>query len=144
MPFTNVSLFFFRLKYPKKIQKPKYMGGKTSLKAPQGHIIHVCKISGSNSQKRRGHGHLKEFGVLRFNQPVVRDEVHHSVLCLLDVPRRALLFRLRRGRPRPCSRRLAARGAVFVFLSKYRTCQFVRVESYQSHMCHARKRVVKK
>ena len=31
----------------------------------------MCKNSGSNSQKRRGHRHLKEFGVLCLNQPVV-------------------------------------------------------------------------
>ena len=28
---------------------------KHSQRARQGHIKHVCKISGSNSQKRRGH-----------------------------------------------------------------------------------------
>ena len=46
-------------KYLQKIQKPKYLAKKTkrkkkkkSLKARQGHIKHVCKISGSNSQKR--------------------------------------------------------------------------------------------
>ena len=41
---------------------------------------------------------------------VARDEVHHSVCCLLVVPRPA---RLSRGRPRPCSRRLPAKSAVF-------------------------------
>ena len=43
---------------------------------------------------------------------VARDEVHHSVCCLLVVPRPA---RLSRGRPRPCSRRLPAKSAVFFF-----------------------------
>ena len=43
-----------------------------SLKARQGHTKYVCKISGSNSKKRRGHWHLNEFGVLRLNQPVYR------------------------------------------------------------------------
>ena len=58
-----------------EIQKPKYLMKKTkqknSLKARQGRIEHVCKLSGSNSQKRRGHWRLKEFGVLRLNQAVV-------------------------------------------------------------------------
>ena len=40
------------------------------MKARQGHTKNVCKISGSNSQKRRGHWHLKEFRVLCLNQPV--------------------------------------------------------------------------
>ena len=52
----------------KQKQKPK----KQSLKARQGHIEHVCKISGSNSQKRRGHWYLKEFGVLCLNQPLFK------------------------------------------------------------------------
>ena len=43
----------------------------TALKARQGHIKHVCKISGSDSQKRRGHWRLKEFGVLCLNQPIL-------------------------------------------------------------------------
>ena len=60
-----------------KIRKTQISGEKTkknkkkSLKARQGHIKHVCKISGSsNSQKRRGHWRLKEFGSLCLNQPV--------------------------------------------------------------------------
>ena len=48
-----------------------------SLKARQGHIKHVYNISGSNSQKRRGHWHLKEFGFLCLNQPVV-DILYHD------------------------------------------------------------------
>ena len=43
---------------------------KTFVKAGQGHIKHVCKNSGSISQKRRGHWTLKEFGVLCLNEPV--------------------------------------------------------------------------
>ena len=49
---------------------------------------------------------------------LARDEVHHSVWCLLDVPHLARLSRLCRGRPRPCSCRFPARGAVLVFLVK--------------------------
>ena len=45
---------------------------------------------------------------------IARDEVHHSVCCLLVVCHLARLSRLCRGRPRPCSRRLSATGAVFV------------------------------
>ena len=45
---------------------------KAFVKARQGHIKHVCKISGSNSQKRRGHWYLKEFGVLCLNQPLFK------------------------------------------------------------------------
>ena len=59
-----------------KIQKNRYLA-KTkrkekpdSQKARQGHIKHVCKISGSISQIRRGHRTLKEIGVLCLNQPV--------------------------------------------------------------------------
>ena len=42
------------------LKGPHIFGGKKkrkthSTKALQGHIKHVCKISGSNSQKRRGH-----------------------------------------------------------------------------------------
>ena len=50
-----------------KKQKQKQ---KHSLKARQGRTKHVCKISGSNSQKRRGHERLKDFWVLCLNQPV--------------------------------------------------------------------------
>ena len=65
---------------------------------------------------------------------VARDEVHHSVCCLLVVPRPA---RLSRGRPRPCSRRLPAKSAVFFFFFSLRNtcsdlkCGFVRVDTYQ-------------
>ena len=63
----------------KKIRKQKYLAEKKTIakkrkkhsqKTRQGHIKHVRKISGSISQKRRGHWTLKEFGVLCFNQPV--------------------------------------------------------------------------
>ena len=64
-----------RPKHPQKIQKPKYLTKKTknsnSLKVRQGHTNHVCTISGSNSQKRCGHWHLKEFWVSCLNQRVV-------------------------------------------------------------------------
>ena len=61
-----------RPKYPPKIQNPKYLTGtQKPLKARQGHTKHVRNLSESNSQKRRGHWHLKEFRVLRFNQPFV-------------------------------------------------------------------------
>ena len=33
------------------------------------HYEHVCKSSGSTSQKRRGHWTLKEFGAVSLNQP---------------------------------------------------------------------------
>ena len=49
---------------PPKIQKPKYLRKKKkkySEKARQGHLEHACKISGSISQKRRGHWTLNEF-----------------------------------------------------------------------------------
>ena len=66
--------------------------------------------------------------VLSRKRPIIgRDEVHHSVWCLLDVLLLALLFQLCRGRPRPCSRRLPARGAVFVFWSKYLEFIFARI-----------------
>ena len=57
---------------PQKCKNPNNWRKKTqntkphSLKARQGHIKHVCKISGSNSQKRRGHWPLKEFWGLWF------------------------------------------------------------------------------
>ena len=48
---------------------------------------HACKISGSNSQKRRGHWQLKEFWVLCLNQPVWGDRVETQSIplqvCLL-------------------------------------------------------------
>ena len=46
---------------------------------------------------------------------LARDEVNHSVRCSLDVLHLAPLSRLCRGRPRPCTRRLPAAGAVFFF-----------------------------
>ena len=36
-------------------KKNKTKQKKRPYRARQGHIQHVCKISGSNSQKRRGH-----------------------------------------------------------------------------------------
>ena len=61
-----------------KIQKPKYLAEKTkkqkktySLKARQENNKHVCRITGFNSEKQRGHWRLNEFGVLCLNQPVV-------------------------------------------------------------------------
>ena len=44
--------------------------------------------------------------------------VHHAVCCLLAVPHLARLSRLCRGRARPCSHRLPATGAVFVFFAE--------------------------
>ena len=58
-----------RPKYPEIYKNPNLAKRKQKkkkkhlLKAWQGRIKHVCKISGSNSQKRRGHWTLKEFGV---------------------------------------------------------------------------------
>ena len=46
---------------------------------------------------------------------IPRDEVHHSVCCLLVVSHLARLSRFCRGRPQPCSRRLPARLAAIVF-----------------------------
>ena len=65
---TQISTKIQKAKYPtKKKQETK----KThSLKARRGHAKHVCKIAGSNSQKRRGPWHLKQFWVLFLNQPV--------------------------------------------------------------------------
>ena len=73
-----------RPKYPKKdtktqISQKRYKDpniwrekkNKKTLKARQRHTKQVCKISGYNSQKRRGHCHLKEFGLLCLNQPVL-------------------------------------------------------------------------
>ena len=45
---------------------------------------------------------------------VARDEVHHSVCCLVVVPHLARLSRVCRGWPRPCLRRLS-RGVLFSF-----------------------------
>ena len=78
---------------------------------------------------------------------VARDEVHHSVWCLFDVPHYARLSRLCRGRTRPCSRRLPARGAVFAFFGKNIPSIYsyaYLVDTCQSDMWHTRKRFVKK
>ena len=87
-PFTNWFVFCFfssenvgSLKTqisPKNIKAQISGGKKKSVKDRQGHIKHVCKISGSNSQKRRGHLRRKEFGVLCLNQPVV---ILRLILC---------------------------------------------------------------
>ena len=73
-------LFFFaenvgslKTQISPKNTKTQISDGKSknySLKARQGHLKHVWKTPGSNSRKRRGHWHLKEFGVLCLNQPV--------------------------------------------------------------------------
>ena len=70
--------------------------------------------------------------VLRRANALARDEVHHSVWCLLNVPHHARLSRLCRRRPRPCSRRLPVKGAVFFFSSNFLTCVFVRIGRYQN------------
>ena len=57
-----------RPKYPQKTKKTNIWrkkeneNKKKSFKARQGHTKHMRKISRSNSQKRRGHWHLKELG----------------------------------------------------------------------------------
>ena len=56
---------------------------------------------------------------------------------MLVVPHLARLSRLCRGRPRPCSRRLPATGAVFVFWSKYPKRPFVRIGAWQSRSMYA-------
>ena len=48
---------------------------------------------------------------------LARDQVLHSVWCLLDEPHLARLSRLCRRRPGPCSRCLPAPSLVFVFSS---------------------------
>ena len=53
---------------------------KHSSKAWQEHTKHVCKNSGSNSQKQRGHWHLKEFWVSCLNQPVTQ----YSLVQMVD------------------------------------------------------------
>ena len=53
---------------------------KHSLKARQGHTKPMCKISGSNTQKRRGHWHLKEFWVLRLNNLYMADIISTSMV----------------------------------------------------------------
>ena len=50
-------------------EKTRKAKKKHSLKPRQGHTKHMCKISGSTSQKRRGHWHQNEFGVLGLNRP---------------------------------------------------------------------------
>ena len=63
-----------RPKYPQKNTNPNIWPQKKkeihSLKARQGHIKHVCKFSGSISQKRGGYSTLKEFGDMCLNQLV--------------------------------------------------------------------------
>ena len=54
-----------------QISDEKNKKQKTSIRSRLGRgALNTCKISGSNSQKRRGRWHLKEFGVLCLNQPV--------------------------------------------------------------------------
>ena len=87
-------------------EKNKRTKNPHSLKARQGHTKYVCKISGSNSKKRRGHWHLREFWVLRLNQPVkvliVEITVELRVLtytaksCEYFSPRASFLFVIRR------------------------------------------------
>ena len=43
-------------------------------------------------------------------------------------------LRLCRGRPQPCSWRLPAGGALFVFWSKYPNCMVVRMDTYNYDM----------
>ena len=66
-------------------EKTRKAKKKHSLKPRQGHTKHMCKISGSTSQKRRGHWHLKEFWVLCLNQPVYMPALlwHSSAYLLL-------------------------------------------------------------
>ena len=71
----NVGFLKTQISPPPKKQT-KYLAKKTkkrSSKARQGHMgtLNTCaKFQGLDSQKRRGHWHLKEFGVLCLNQPV--------------------------------------------------------------------------
>ena len=72
LPSLSRMFFFFRRKcgvssdtnIPRKNENRniwrKEKKQKHPLQAWQGHTKHTCKISGSNSQKRRGHWHLKE------------------------------------------------------------------------------------
>ena len=54
-----------------QISDEKNKKQKTSIRSRLGRgALNTCKISGSNSQKRRGRWHLKEFGVLCLNQPI--------------------------------------------------------------------------
>ena len=65
-----------RPKYPKKIQKPKCLADKNKKqknirwRLGRGTLNACAKFQGLNSQKRRGHWHLNEFGILFLNQPV--------------------------------------------------------------------------
>ena len=43
---------------------------KKKLTVRQGRTKHMCRISGSSSQKRRGHWTVNEFGAISLNQPV--------------------------------------------------------------------------
>ena len=57
--------------------------------------------------------------------------VHHSVCCLLVASHLARLSRLCRGRPRPCSRRLPATGAVLFFSSTSLSRSLVSIRTYR-------------
>ena len=91
---ARYELFFFRFfvfspkmwgilrpKYPQKCTNPKYLtkkNKKTKKNMLGRGTLNTCKILGSNSQKRRGHWHLKEFWVLRLNQPVADSQQDYS------------------------------------------------------------------
>ena len=69
--------------------------------------------------------------------PLARDEVHHSVWCLLDVPYLARLSRPCQGRPQPCLRRLLATAVVFFFFSKLLFRSLVSIRTYRYvTICH--------
>ena len=68
--FFSLEMWGF-LKYPPKMLKPEHVAKKTKPKNPSVSSLGRGKVSRSNSQIRRGHWHLKEFGVLCLNQPVV-------------------------------------------------------------------------
>ena len=90
---------------------------------------------------------------------LARDEIHHQVFCVLDVgvvvltlthrynavrghrtgsnnsvPHLGCLSRPCRGRPPPCSHRLPAAGALFVFEVRTSNCLSVRVYRNSSGM----------
>ena len=69
---TNVFSFFLPKMWGSLKTKisPKYLAKKKDWKTRQGHIKHLCKTSGSITQKRRGHWHLKEFGASCLNHQV--------------------------------------------------------------------------
>ena len=75
--------------------------------------------------------------VLSRKRPTVaRDEVQHSVWCFLDVPHQACLPRRCPGRPRPCSRRLPGRGAVFVYSSNFPCVySYVLIDIFLRYSC---------